>query len=278
MARTGFAPVEDGALADEPADQVIRFLAGDSDGFDLPLDWSLIGGFHREVLKATATIPWGETASYGEVAALAGRPGAARAAGTALSRNPIALIVPCHRIIKADGSTGGYGGGAAGTRLKQQLLDLESPGASPRSYSSTHGRSRRCRRRGRAGRRRPRTGPVVLDHRVRMKHVAADLASPRRRPSLASRGLHLLVALAFFQLDQLRPEHLHRRRLVLGLGALVLALDDDSGRQVGDAHGGIGLVDVLAAGAGGAVGVDPQISASSSSTSTVSSTTGETSS
>ncbi len=128
IARTGLAPVEDGAAADEPADQVIRFLAGESIRFELPLDWRLIGGFHREVLEATTTIPWGETASYGEVAALAGRPGAARAAGTALSRNPIALIVPCHRIIKADGTTGGYGGGAAGTRLKQSLLDLERPG------------------------------------------------------------------------------------------------------------------------------------------------------
>ncbi|HNG57685.1 MAG TPA: methylated-DNA--[protein]-cysteine S-methyltransferase, partial [Solirubrobacterales bacterium] len=66
-------------------------------------------------------------ASYGDVAALAGAPGAARAAGTALSRNPIALIVPCHRVIKADGTTGGYGGGKAGTALKQRLLDLERP-------------------------------------------------------------------------------------------------------------------------------------------------------
>ena len=92
---------------------------------DLDLDWQLVGGFNQKVLQATTRIPYGETASYGEVAALAGSPGAARAAGTALSVNPIALIVPCHRIIKADGSTGGYGGGKAGTRLKQRLLDLE---------------------------------------------------------------------------------------------------------------------------------------------------------
>jgi methylated-DNA-[protein]-cysteine S-methyltransferase len=106
---------------------VIAFLSGDLREFDLDLDWQLVGGFHRQVLQATATIPYGETASYGEVAALAGRPGAARAAGTALSVNPIALIVPCHRIIKADGSTGGYGGGKAGTALKQKLLNLERP-------------------------------------------------------------------------------------------------------------------------------------------------------
>jgi len=123
--RTGHLPEEGGAMVDEAADQVIAFLDGDLREFDLDLDWRLIGGFHREVLKATRTIPYGETASYGEVAALAGTPGAARAAGTALSRNPIALIVPCHRIIKSDGSTGGYGGGRAGTALKQRLLDLE---------------------------------------------------------------------------------------------------------------------------------------------------------
>ena len=127
IARTGLEPDEGGAMVDEAADQVIAFLEGELREFKLDLDWQLIGGFHREVLQATTRIPWGETASYGEVAALAGRPGAARAAGTALSKNPIALIVPCHRIIKSDGTTGGYGGGAAGTALKQRLLDLERP-------------------------------------------------------------------------------------------------------------------------------------------------------
>ncbi|MBN8868494.1 MAG: methylated-DNA--[protein]-cysteine S-methyltransferase [Solirubrobacterales bacterium] len=127
IARTGLSPVEGGEMVDDAADQVIAFLEGGLRQFDLELDWRLVGGFHRQVLQATATIPYGETASYGEVAALAGKPGAARAAGTALSVNPIALIVPCHRIIKADGSTGGYGGGAAGTALKQRLLDLETP-------------------------------------------------------------------------------------------------------------------------------------------------------
>lgn len=125
IARTGFSPQEGGELVDEAVDQVIAFLEGSRRDFNLELDWRLTGGFYRDVLQATATIPWGETLSYGEVAALAGRPGAARAAGTALSMNPIALIVPCHRIIKSDGKTGGYGGGAAGTALKQKLLDLE---------------------------------------------------------------------------------------------------------------------------------------------------------
>jgi len=125
MARTALSPEEGGELVDDAADQIIAFLGGERRDFDLALDWRLIGGFHREVLQATAKIPYGETASYGEVAALAGRPGAARAAGTALSLNPIALIVPCHRVIKSDGMIGGYGGGAAGTALKKRLLDLE---------------------------------------------------------------------------------------------------------------------------------------------------------
>lgn len=123
--RTGLIPEEGGAPVDEPADQIVSFLAGERTEFDLALDWRLIGGFHREVLKATTTIPRGQTASYGEVAIMAGSPGAARAVGTAMARNPIALIVPCHRVIRADGSIGGYGGGANSVRLKQRLLALE---------------------------------------------------------------------------------------------------------------------------------------------------------
>ncbi len=126
-ARTGMTPVEGSEAADEAADQVEAFLAGEIKGFDLALDWQLIGGFHRQVLQATATIPYGETRSYGEVAEMAGGPGAARAAGTALSMNPIALIVPCHRVIKADGSVGGYGGGIQGQNLKRKLLQIENP-------------------------------------------------------------------------------------------------------------------------------------------------------
>ena len=125
MVRTGLTPVEGGEAVDEAADQITGFLEGGLREFELDLDWRLVGGFNRSVLQATTTIPYGETASYGEVAALAGSPGAARAAGTALSINPIALIVPCHRIIRSDGSTGGYGGGRAGSALKQRLLDLE---------------------------------------------------------------------------------------------------------------------------------------------------------
>lgn len=126
MARTGLDPVEGGDLVDRAADQITAYLTGELERFDLDLDWRLIGnGFYRDVLAVVAEIPYGETRSYGEVAELAGRPRAARAAGTALAGNPIGLIIPCHRVVRSDGSTGGYGGGLSGTRLKQRLLDLE---------------------------------------------------------------------------------------------------------------------------------------------------------
>jgi len=90
--------------------------------FDVELDWRLTGGFRREVLTATARIPYGETGTYGSVAAAAGKPAAARAAGTALATNPIPIVIPCHRILRAGGEVGQYLGGAA---MKVQLLELE---------------------------------------------------------------------------------------------------------------------------------------------------------
>ncbi|MBK8293254.1 MAG: methylated-DNA--[protein]-cysteine S-methyltransferase [Solirubrobacterales bacterium] len=127
IARTGLEPVEGGEKVDQAAYQIEDFLAGKRKDFDLPLDLRLVNGFHRKALQAVSKIPFGETRSYGEVAEIAGSPGAARAVGTAMSVNPIALIIPCHRVVKSDGSIGGYGGGKSGSRLKQRLLDLESP-------------------------------------------------------------------------------------------------------------------------------------------------------
>jgi methylated-DNA-[protein]-cysteine S-methyltransferase len=90
--------------------------------FQVPLDWRLSSGFRREVLRATAQIPYGATASYRDVATSAGRPLAVRAAGTALARNPIPIVVPCHRVLRAGGQLGSYRGGAD---AKAQLLTLE---------------------------------------------------------------------------------------------------------------------------------------------------------
>ena len=104
-----------------------EYFAGRRHGFDLTLDWRLVRGFASGVLHATARIPFGSVASYGEVAAEAGSPRAARAAGNALHGNPIPIVVPCHRVLPADHSLGGYGGGPD---RKRYLLTLE--GALPR--------------------------------------------------------------------------------------------------------------------------------------------------
>jgi methylated-DNA-[protein]-cysteine S-methyltransferase len=90
--------------------------------FDLPIDWSLVHGFARGVLRQTARIPFGDVRSYGQVAAQAGSPRAARAAGNALGSNPIPIVVPCHRVLHADGKLGGYSGGLD---RKRYLLALE---------------------------------------------------------------------------------------------------------------------------------------------------------
>lgn len=90
--------------------------------FNLPIDWSLVHGFAAGVLRQTARIPFGDVRSYGQVAARAGSPRAARAAGNALGRNPIPIVVPCHRVLHADGALGGYSGGLD---RKRYLLALE---------------------------------------------------------------------------------------------------------------------------------------------------------
>jgi methylated-DNA-[protein]-cysteine S-methyltransferase len=90
--------------------------------FDVPLDWTLTRAFRREVLHATTLIPYGDTSSYRKVASAAGRPKAARAAGSALANNPLPILVPCHRVLRTDGTIGQYLGGIA---AKTQLLTLE---------------------------------------------------------------------------------------------------------------------------------------------------------
>ena len=109
------------------ARRVAAWFAGGADLVDLPIDLSEAGlsPLQRHILETVrAEVPYGETATYGEVAELAGRPGAARAVGTAMARNPVPLLVPCHRVVAANG-IGGYGGGAAGVALKRALLERE---------------------------------------------------------------------------------------------------------------------------------------------------------
>jgi methylated-DNA-[protein]-cysteine S-methyltransferase len=90
--------------------------------FDVALDWRLTGGFRRRVLDAAQDIPYGQTASYRDVATRAGNPKAVRAAGTALATNPLPIVVPCHRVVRSDGQLGAYRGG---TDAKALLVAME---------------------------------------------------------------------------------------------------------------------------------------------------------
>ena len=108
---------------DDARRELDQYFEGRRRRFDLELDWRLVRpGFYSRVLRETAKLPFGVTASYGEIADRAGNPRAYRAAGTALGHNPIPLIVPCHRVLLAGGRVGNYGGGP---EMKEWLLKLE---------------------------------------------------------------------------------------------------------------------------------------------------------
>jgi methylated-DNA-[protein]-cysteine S-methyltransferase len=107
---------------DEARRELEAYFEGTRHEFDLPIDWRLVRGFTLGVLQATARVPFGAVATYGEMAASAGSPRAARAAGNALHVNPIPIVVPCHRIVPASGGIGKYGGGE---ERKEFLLGLE---------------------------------------------------------------------------------------------------------------------------------------------------------
>ena len=108
---------------DDVAREIEDYFAGHRHTFDLPLDLQLARGFRREVLTHLRDIAYGTTASYSAVAAAAGRPTAVRAVGTACAVNPLPIVIPCHRVVRSDGSIGAYLGGVA---AKQALLSLEA--------------------------------------------------------------------------------------------------------------------------------------------------------
>jgi methylated-DNA-[protein]-cysteine S-methyltransferase len=99
-----------------------EYFEGRRREFDMAVDLSLASGFRREVLEATARIPVGHVKTYGALAAQVGKPRAARAVGNAVGSNPVAIVVPCHRVVPAGGGVGNYGGGP---ERKAFLLDLE---------------------------------------------------------------------------------------------------------------------------------------------------------
>lgn len=114
--------VEQSARVDVARRELDEYFAGRRHDFDVPLDWSLSQGFRQRVLKAIASIPFGEVRTYRDMATAAGNAAAVRAAGSACGSNPIPLIVPCHRVLRTGGGLGGYGGGLD---VKRKLLQLE---------------------------------------------------------------------------------------------------------------------------------------------------------
>lgn len=119
----GYRPVLRSERLDPARRELDQYFAGRRLDFDLKVDWSsVLSGFARKVLQATARIPAGQVLSYTDVAAKAGNARASRAAGNALHRNPVAIVVPCHRILRSDGSLGGYAGGLP---VKEWLLEHE---------------------------------------------------------------------------------------------------------------------------------------------------------
>jgi methylated-DNA-[protein]-cysteine S-methyltransferase len=110
------------ARLDPAARELDEYFAGTRQTFDLALDWQLSAGFRASVLHRLPDIGYGHTASYATVAALAGNPKAVRAVGTACATNPLPVVIPCHRVVRSDGSMGGYLGGV---EAKRTLLTLE---------------------------------------------------------------------------------------------------------------------------------------------------------
>lgn len=110
------------AILDEAQRQLKEYFAGRRRDFDVPVDVDLGDGFRGRALAALSGVPYGETVTYGGLAELAGFPKAARAAGTACSTNPLAVFIPCHRVVPVSGGIGKYGGGES---MKRALLELE---------------------------------------------------------------------------------------------------------------------------------------------------------
>ena len=113
---------------DRAARELDEFFAGRRRSFEIAVDLSLARGFRRHALDALARVAYGETVSYRELATRAGRPGAVRAAASACSHNPVPIVIPCHRVVRADGTIGEYLGGSD---TKRALLQFEARVTSP---------------------------------------------------------------------------------------------------------------------------------------------------
>ena len=122
-------------LVDRAREELFEYLRGQRAFFSVPVDLSAAPDFQAKVLRAAGAIPFGQARPYAWVAKRIGHPRAVRSVGTALGRNPVPLIVPCHRVLKSDGGVGGY---IFGTAVKQRLLRLERVTPVLEGCTSTH--------------------------------------------------------------------------------------------------------------------------------------------
>lgn len=120
--------LESGVRTDRVARQLDEYFAGQRRAFDLDVDLQLVNGFRRQVVAHLSDIAYGQTASYADVARATGNPNAVRAVGSACSHNPIPVVLPCHRVVRSDGTIGQYLGG---TETKAALLAMEAFAAPP---------------------------------------------------------------------------------------------------------------------------------------------------
>jgi methylated-DNA-[protein]-cysteine S-methyltransferase len=114
--------VESAGALDRWRRELDEYFSGVRHRFEAQLDWEALTSFQRAVLRATVAIPYGATSTYTGVATAAGNPRAQRAAGNALGANPLAIVIPCHRVLRSGGAFGGYTGGL---HRKHYLLELE---------------------------------------------------------------------------------------------------------------------------------------------------------
>lgn len=112
------------SIASQAVKEILEYLKGNRQSFDVPINWTNMGPFQKRVLETTYEIAFGEIHTYGEIASSLGNSNASRAVGAALGKNPMPIIIPCHRVVAANGNLTGFSA-ADGIRTKAWLLELE---------------------------------------------------------------------------------------------------------------------------------------------------------
>ncbi len=133
LEQRGFIVQERQQSVSPVVDELATYFAGDRKTFDFGVDLTGVTDFTRSVLNATSYIPYGKVTTYGEIATMINKPGASRAVGNALGRNPVPVVVPCHRVVLANGAMGWYTGGP---HIKEALLDIEGVHLRPSSSAA----------------------------------------------------------------------------------------------------------------------------------------------